>query len=260
MSIHPSAIIGPGVEIHPDAVIAPYAVITGNVKIGKGTRVESFVRIGAESGRVVIGENNHILSGACLGGPPQDLSYKGDDTQLVIGDNNVIREFVTINLGTTKGGGLTKIGNNCMLMAYVHIAHDCHLGDRVVIANSCQFAGHVVIGDNVRVGGMCGVAQFCRIGSYAYLAGDTKVNKDILPFTIAQGGWAKTRATNKIGLDRAGFSKEDIDKINRAVRFLIMGDRTLEEAIQKIETECLPSQRVEELLAYIRSSEAGIAR
>lgn len=260
MSIHPTAIIGTGVEIHPEAVVGPYAVIKGRVRIGKGTKIEPFVNIGSDYGTVEIGENNVILSGASLGTPPQDLSFKGENTRLEIGNNNTIREFVTINLGTPKGGGLTKIGNNCMLMAYVHVAHDCLLADHVVVANATQFAGHVTVEERVRIGGMVGIVQFCRIGRHSYIAGDAKINKDIMPFTIAEGVWARVRACNKIGLDRAGFSKEEIEKVNRAVRSLIMGDRTLDEAIKKIEEECLPSPNVEHMLKFIRSSEQGIAR
>lgn len=260
MAIHPSAVIGSGVELHPDVEVGPFVVIKGRVRIGKGTRIEPFANIGSEAGIVEIGESNHILSGASIGTPPQDLSFKGEATRLEIGNNNIIREFVTINLGTTKGGGLTKIGNNCMLMAYVHVAHDCMLSDHVVVANSTQFAGHVVVEDRVRIGGMVGITQFTRIGRHAYIAGDAKINKDIPPFTIAEGAWARVRACNKVGMERAGFAKEEVEKVKRAIRFLIMGDRTLEEAMKKIEAECLPSESVTHLTQFIRSSEAGIAR
>jgi UDP-N-acetylglucosamine acyltransferase len=260
VAIHPSAIVGSGVELHPEVEVGPYVVLKGRVRIGKGTIISPFAVIGSEHGVVEIGENNQILSGASIGTPPQDLSFKGETTRLEIGNNNVIREFVTINLGTTKGGGLTKIGNNCMFMAYVHVAHDCMIADHVVVANATQFAGHVVVEDRVRIGGMVGITQFTRIGRHAYIAGDAKINKDIPPFTIAEGVWARVRACNKIGLERAGFTKDDVDKVKRAVRFLIMGDRTLEEALKKIEEECLPSASVEHFLKFIRSSEIGIGR
>ncbi|MEK6556328.1 MAG: acyl-ACP--UDP-N-acetylglucosamine O-acyltransferase [Bdellovibrionota bacterium] len=260
MAIHPTAIIGPNVEIHPEASIEPYVVITGQVKIGRKTKVESFVRIGADQGKITIGEENLILSGACLGGIPQDLSYKGENTELVIGDRNTIREYVTMNLGTNKENGITKVGNDNLIMAYVHIAHDCQIANNVVLANSLQLAGHVRIADYARIGGMVGITQFTRIGRHAYVAADSTINKDIPPFTIAQGRWARVRAANKIGIERAGFSKDEVDKINRAVRALIMGERTIEEAIQKITEECLPSTNVEELIQFIRASEQGIAR
>jgi UDP-N-acetylglucosamine acyltransferase len=260
VAIHPSAIIGSGVELHPNVEIGPYTVIKGRVRIGNGTKIEPFAIIGSEHGSVEIGENNHILSGASIGTPPQDLSFKGESTRLEIGNNNTIREFVTINLGTPKGGGLTKIGNNCLLMAYVHVAHDCALADHVVVANSTQFAGHVTVEDRVRIGGMVGIAQFVRIGRHAYIAGDAKINKDILPYSIAEGVWARMRACNKIGLERSGFNKDEIEKVKRAVRFLIMGDRTLAEAVKKIEEECLPSESVDYLMKFIKSSELGIAR
>ena len=260
MPIHSTALIGPDVQIHPEAEIGPYVVISGEVKIGRKTKVEAFVRIGAEQGQIQIGEENLILSGACIGGPPQDLSYKGEKTQLIIGDRNTIREFVTMNLGTHKEKGITQIGNDNLIMAYVHVAHDCVIGNNSVLANSLQLAGHVKIGNFARIGGMVGITQFTRIGDYAYIAADSTINKDIPPYTIAQGRWAKVRATNKIGLERAGFSKDEIEKINRAVRYLIMGERTVEEAIAKMHEDCLPSQNVESLIAFIRASEQGVAR
>lgn len=240
--------------------MSPYAVITGKVKIGKKTKIESFVRIGAEQGEITIGEENLILSGACLGGIPQDLSYKGENTRLTIGDRNTIREFVTMNLGTLKESGETRIGNENLIMAYVHVAHDCVIGNNTVLANSLQLAGHVRIDDYARVGGLVGITQFTRIGQYAYIAADSVINKDIPPYTIAQGRWAKVRAANKVGLERAGFAKEEIEKINRAVRYLIMGERTIEEAIQKMQDDCLPSPSVEHFIDFIRKSEQGVAR
>jgi UDP-N-acetylglucosamine acyltransferase len=260
MSIHPTAIVGSGTELHPDVEVGPYVVIKGRVRVGKGTKIEAFAMIGSDNGIVEIGENNHILSGASLGTPPQDLSFKGETTKLVIGNSNTIREFVTINLGTPKGGGVTKIGNHCLLMAYVHVAHDCQFGDHVVVANTTQFAGHVIAEDRVRIGGMVGVAQFVRLGKHSYIGGDAKINKDIPPFMIAEGKWARVRACNKIGLERSGFSKEEVDKVKRATRFLIMGDRTLDEAMKLIEAECLPSPSVEYLVNFIKSSEIGIAK
>lgn len=252
--VSPEAIIGEGVEI------GPFSIIADKVKIGRGTKIESHCSIGNPSGIVEIGEENHIVSGAMVGGPPQDLSYKGEATKLIIGNRNVIREFATINCGTTKGGGITRIGNNCMLMAYVHVAHDCQLGNHVVIANSVQFAGHVEVGDYARIGGMTGLVQFVRIGEFAYIGGMAAVNKDIPPYTIGEGHFARVRAANKVGITRAGFKKEDVDSIYKAVRFLIMGDRTVEEALAKIQAECPQNEHIKKLVDFIKSSENGVAR
>lgn len=260
MNIHPSAIIGKEVELAADVSVGPFTVVTGRVRIAKGTKIESHIQIGNPYGIVEIGENNHILSGAMVGGQPQDVSYKGEPTKLIIGSGNVIREFTTLNCGTTKDGGVTKIGNNCMLMAYVHIAHDCELGDNVIVANTTQFAGHVKVGDHARIGGMVGITQFVKIGRYAYIGGGATINKDILPYSIAEGNWAKVRATNKVGITRAGFSKEDVDGIYRAIRYLTQGARTIDEALVKISEECKMSTHLQHLVDFIKNSKNGIAR
>lgn len=258
--VHPSVILGKNVELAPDVKIGPFTCIQGQVKIGSGTVIDSHVSIGNENGIVEIGKNNHILSSAMVGGIPQDVSYKGETTKLVIGDNNMIREFTTLNCGTMKEGGVTRIGSGCMLMAYVHVAHDCQIGNHVIVANSTQFAGHVRVEDYARIGGMVGIAQFARIGTHAYIGGGATINKDILPYSIAEGNWARVRAVNKVGMSRAGFSKEDIDNIYKAMRFIIMGDRTMEEALEKIGTECDSTAQVQHLVQFIKSSENGIAR
>ena len=260
MSIHPSAIIGKEVELASDVSVGPFTVITGRARIDSGTKIGSHCQIGKPNGILEIGKNNHLLAGAMVGGQPQDISYKGEPTKLIIGDNNIIREFTTLNCGTTKDGGFTQIGNNCMLMAYVHIAHDCKLGHHVIVANSTQFAGHVHVDDYARIGGMVWIAQFARIGRYAYIGGGATINKDILPYSIAEGNWAKVRATNKVGISRAGFSKSEVDGIYRAIRFLIMGGRTIAEALQKIDEECEMTPHLQHLIDFVKSSENGIAR
>ncbi len=258
--IHPTAVVSPKAQIGSDVEIGAYSIIADAVKIGAKTRIESHVSIGNPTGIVEIGEGNHIVAGAMVGGPPQDLSYRGEPTRLIIGDGNVIREFATINCGTTKGGGITRIGNGCMLMAYVHVAHDCQFGNSVVVANTTQFAGHVEVDDYARIGGMTGISQFVRIGRFAYIGGMAAVNKDIPPFTIGEGHFAKVRAANKIGLTRAGFKKEDVDSIYKAVRFLIMGGRTIDEALEKMKTDCPPNEHVQHFMEFIRSSKSGVAR
>ncbi|OFZ11503.1 MAG: acyl-[acyl-carrier-protein]--UDP-N-acetylglucosamine O-acyltransferase [Bdellovibrionales bacterium RBG_16_40_8] len=260
MKIHSTAIISKTVELASDVSIGPFSVITGRVRIDSGTRIENGVTIGSDYGVVEIGKDNHFLSGAVIGGPPQDLSYKGDSTKLIIGDKNIIREFSTINCGTVKGGGTTSIGNECMFMAYVHVAHDCQFGNNVVVANSTQFAGHVEVEDYVRIGGMVGITQFVRIGKFAYIGGGAEINKDILPFSIAEGSWAKARAANKVGMTRAGFSKDEVENIYRALRAIIMGHRTIDQAIKKIQDDCKLSSQIQYIIDFVKSSENGIAR
>lgn len=259
VNIHPTSVISEEAEIGQNVKIGPFCVIRGRVRIGDGCILDSHVSVGNDNGIVELGKNNHLCSGAAVGGPPQDLSYKGEATKLIIGDNNTIREFATLNCGTPKGGGITKVGSNCLIMAYAHVAHDCTIGDHVVIANSCQLAGHVVFEDHVKVGGMCGFNQFVRVGKYSFVAGDSTVNKDILPFSIAQGNYAVVRAPNSIGLDRAGFAKEDIESINRSVRIVTKGGGTIDESVARIQTECAQTPSIQYFIEFMKSSSRGIA-
>lgn len=259
-NIHPTAIIEKGVELDHSVTVGPYAVLMGKVQIGAGTEISSHAVIGSKYGNVKIGKNNKIYSSAMVGGPPQDLKFKNEETRLEIGDGNMIREFVTINVGTVTGHGVTKIGSNNLLMAYVHVAHDCVIGSNIAIANTTNFAGHVTVEDNVRIGGACNFNQFVTVGKFAFLAGESAVNKDIMPFTIAQGKYAVSRVPNSIGLERAGFSKEEVDNIYKAVRIITKGSRTIEEALEDIAKECTPSENIQYLTAFIKKSERGIAR
>lgn len=260
MKIHPSAVIGLGVELDKNIEVGPFAVIEGRVRVGSGTKIGSHAVIGSKYGSVEIGENNQILSGAVIGGPPQDLKYKNENTKLIVGSGNIFREFVTVNIGTETGGGETRIGNNCLLMSYVHVAHDCDFHNHVVVANSTQFAGHVICEDFSRVGGMCGVAQFVRVGKHAFVGGDSSVNKDVIPFSLSSGNYVKIRGTNKIGLDRAGYDKEEVEHVNRAIRLLIKGDRTLDEACSEIESSCKNFDSIKHLLNFVKTSKQGVAR
>lgn len=257
MAIHPSSVISPQAEIGKDVEIGPFCVVKGHVRIGDGTVLESHVSLGNEWGSVILGKNNRIATGAAVGGPPQDLSYQGDPTRLEIGDENLIREYVTVNCGTKKGLGVTRIGSHCMIMAYAHVAHDCQLGDHVVIANSNQLAGHVVFEDHVKTGGMCGFNQHCRVGKYSFVAGDSAVNKDILPFTIAQGKYAVMRAPNSIGLERAGYPKEEIEAINRAVRIITKGGGTVDEALSRIHNECKSGPLLDYFIESVKNAVNG---
>ncbi|MGE4132499.1 MAG: acyl-ACP--UDP-N-acetylglucosamine O-acyltransferase [Bdellovibrionales bacterium] len=260
VEIHPTAILDKRAELDSGVKIGPFSVIRGKVWIGKGTQVDSHVVVGSEHGEVRIGENNHLLPGAMVGGPPQDLKFKGETTRLEIGDRNTIREFVTVNVGTVTGGGVTRIGSDNLLMAYVHIAHDCQIGNHIAIANTTNFAGHVTVEDYVRIGGVCSFNQFITVGKYSFIAGDSAVNKDIMPFTIAQGKYAISRAPNEVGLERAGFSKEDIGSIWKAIRIITKGGHTIEESLQEIAKECGSSEHIQYLVQFIKNSKRGIAR
>lgn len=259
MKIHPSSVLSSDVVLDDDVEIGPYCNIQGQVRIGRGTFVEGHVTIGSRHGIVEIGKNNHIAPGAVIGGPPQDIGYKAEPTKLIIGDNNVIREFSTLNIATSKGDGATVVGNNCYFMAYSHVGHDCKIGNNVIVANNSHFGGHCYVEDNVVIGGVCAFNQFSRIGKNSFVAGGSTVNKDILPFSRAGGNWALVRATNKVGLLRKGFSKEEVSNIHKAIRIVIMGSATLDEAYERIEKECSPSENISYLVNFIKTSKRGIA-
>ncbi|MCJ8276178.1 MAG: acyl-ACP--UDP-N-acetylglucosamine O-acyltransferase [Bdellovibrionales bacterium] len=258
MSIHETAIVSENAKVAESAKIGPYVVIRGDVTIADNVVVDQFVTIGSEHTKVVIGEGTRIFAGAVVGETPQDLKYNGETTSVTIGKNNMIREYVTIHAGTPTGGGETVIGDNCLFMAYMHIAHDCKIGNHVIIANTCQLAGHVIIEDHVKVGGVCCINQFVTLGMHSYIAGDSSVNKDILPFAIAQGKYAVMRAANQIGMDRAGYEKSEVDSVRKAIRIFTKGGHTIDEAIARIESECEMNDSVKYLIEFAKKSERGL--
>lgn len=259
-SIHPSSVVSKEAEIHPNAEVGPFCIIRGKVKIGAGTKLDSHVSVGSEHGVVEIGDNNRICYGAALGGPPQDIHYKGEPTKLVIGNNNMIRECTTLNIGTVKGGGVTKVGNHNLIMAYVHLGHDVKMGDHNVIVNSTQIAGHCRIDDHVTISGVCAFNQFTNIGSYSFTAGYSSVNKDILPYTVARGNYAVATATNKIALERAGFTEDAIENLHTAVRIILKGSSTTNEAIERIQKECKAAPEIDYLIKFVKESKRGLAK
>lgn len=259
MGVHPTVIIEGELHAPEDVEIGPYSVIRGYVKLGHRCKIDPHVTLGSPQSIITMGEDNHICSGAVLGGEPQDLSYKGERNRLEIGDRNKIREFVTINIGTIKGGGVTRIGSDNYLMNIVHIGHDCQIGNRVVIAADCHLAGHTTVEDDVVIGGVCAFNQFVRIGRGAFIAGGSLVVKDILPFSTAAGDHATCRATNKIGMQRKGYPTQEIETVHRAIRIILMGSSTMQEAIQRIEKECLPCEPIRHLIQFIKTSKRGIA-
>lgn len=253
--IHPAAIIEKGAEIADGAAIGPYCVIGGNVVIGAGTRLISHVTI---DGRTTIGSSCTIHPFVSLGGPPQDITYQGEETTCLVGNNNVIREYVTVNRGT-KSSGTTRVGNNNFIMAYSHIAHDCVVGSNVIMANCATLAGHSHIEDFVILSGLCAIHQFCRVGKYAFVSGLTGVPKDIPPFVMAAGNRATLYGLNVVGLERHGFSKEEIAVLKKAYRILFRSSLSLQASLEQIEEE-LDGECVRELVTFIRASERGICR
>jgi UDP-N-acetylglucosamine acyltransferase len=258
--IHPTTVLDGDVQIDEGVEIGPYCLIQGKVKIGKGTFIEGHVSIGYRYGEVEIGENNHFSPGAVIGGPPQDVGYKNERTRLKIGNHNLFREFSTANIATTKGDFETTIGSHGYFMAYTHIGHDCKISDHVIIANNSHLGGHTVLEDHVVVGGQCGFNQFTKVGRFAFIAGGSVVNKDIMPFARAHGDHAVCRATNKVGLARNGFNKEEVENVHKALRIMIMGSGTVEEGLERIQKECVPSPNIQYLLDFVRGSKRGIAR
>ena len=257
--IHPSSVISPNAKIGKDVVIGPFCFIHENVTIGEGSYLDSHVTIGSKTGEVIIGKNNKFYGGGLIGGPPQDLKYKGEKTRLVVGHSNTFRESVTISIGTPHGGGETTIGNNNLIMAYCHVGHDNKIGDFNVIANLTQTAGHVTIEDKCIVSALSAINQFVRIGRNSFSAGSSMVNKDILPFSMAQGNYATVRATNKIGLKRNGFSEDAILQIHKAIRILTMGGGTVEESLARIQEECDQTEEIAYMVRFIRESKRGLA-
>jgi len=260
LSIHPTAIVSDEADISTDASIGAFCVITGKVSIGAGTVVEPHARIGSAFGEVRIGKNNLIQGGAALGGPPQDWTYKDAFTQLEIGDDNRIGENVTIHLGTPKQSGVTRIGNHTFLMAYSHVAHDSDVQDHAILINLAQVGAHTIVEPHAVVGGMAAVSQFVRLGRMSFLALGAMVNKDILPFTIAEGHWAVPKATNKVGMRRAGIGAAEIRAVDRAVRILLDRSLTVADAIESVRALGEPPPSVTQLLEFATTSKRGLAR
>ena len=257
-SIDSTAVVSSESAIASDVVIGPYAVIGAQVSIGSGCRIGPHVRI---DGPVTIGDRNTFVGQASIGTPPQDLKFKGEKTELVIGNNNTFREFVTINRGTTGGGGITTIGSNNFFMAYSHVAHDCHVGDSTIFANNATLAGHVEVGDHSTIGAFTAVHQFCRVGEHAFIGGGSICTQDVLPYVKTVGNRpAKTYGINTIGLQRKGFPPETIEALQRAYRILVRSKLKLEDAVTRIESELGFFAEARYFAEFARESKRGIIR
>ncbi len=255
--IDPSARISPGARIAEGVEIGPYTTIEEKVEIGAGTHVGPYCLI---QGPTTIGTGCTITGYASIGTPPQDHSYKGEDTRLVIGNDNTIREFVTINRGTTKDKQVTTIGNHNLIMAYCHVAHDCIVGDHVVMGNLATLAGHVEIHDRAIIGGLSAIHQFTRVGAYTIVGGGSMVSLDIIPYAKASGDRAGLFGVNTIGLKRGGFSPEQVKNIEKAYRILLKQGFLLKDAIKALEDEFSDMAEVMRLVNFLQSSRRGIAR
>jgi UDP-N-acetylglucosamine acyltransferase len=256
--IDSTAIVSANALLAPDVVVGAYAVVGPNVTIGSGCIVGAFTRI---EGPTAIGERNNFYGHASIGGPPQDLKYKGEHTELAIGNDNVFREFVTINRGTTGGGGKTTIGNENFFMAYSHVAHDCEVGSHTIFANNATLAGHVEIADYATIGAFSAVHQFCRVGEHAFVGGGSMITQDVMPYakTVASRD-NRSYGINTIGLERKGFSKETVAALQRAYKILIRSKLRADEALQKIEDELGLFPEARYLVEFVRASKRGIIR
>lgn len=260
MSIHPTAVVDDKAELDSSVYVGPYAVIEAGVRIGANSRVEAHAVV---SGPTTIGERNLVGSFAVVGGAPQDLSYKGEPTELIIGNDNQIREYSSIHRGTPGGHGKTMIGNNNLLMAYTHVAHDCKIGNNVIMANVATLAGHVEVGDRASIGGLVAVHQFCRIGTFSYIGGVSGISLDVPPYVIIAGTRNRTRISgiNKVGLKRNGFSRETIKMLDTAFRVIFRTPNLLmKDAIEVARKEFPDSQEVQILVKFFEDSKRGVVK
>lgn len=251
------AIIDPDASIASDVHIAPYVIIGPDVEIGSGTRIGPHTVINRHT---KIGKNNHIDAFVSLGGDPQHANYKGEITQLEIGDGNIIREFCTLNRGTAQGGGITRVGSRNFLMAYVHIAHDCEVGNDIVFANNSSLAGHVSVGDHVVFSAFCGVHQFVNIGAYSFLGRASKVGQDIPPYVLVTGSPGGPRGLNLVGLKRHGFSEQTLRTLRRAYSLVYRQGLRLQDAIDQLVLMVDICPELKPFVDMLQHSKRGMAR
>jgi len=257
MDIHPSSIVSPSAKISSGVKIGAYSHIGPHVSIGKDTEIAAHVVI---EGNTIIGERNKISPFTTLGGPPQDLSYNGERTQLIIGNDNILREYVTINCASTKEEWKTEIGNKCYLMAYSHVAHDCRLGDEIVMANVTTLGGHVSVGDHATISGLVAVHQFVRIGGYSFLGGVSGITRDIPPYMKAANAKPKLYGININGLSRKGFSQEKIDGLKKAYQIIWRKNTNMGKGIKQVRKELPLFPELEILLDFLATSKRGVTR
>jgi UDP-N-acetylglucosamine acyltransferase len=251
--IHPTAIVDPAAQIGVDVEIGPYCVVGAKVKLGDGVRLVSHVVV---AGQTTLGEKTVVYPFASLGHPPQDLKFKGEESSLEIGAHNQIREHVTINPGTEGGGLVTRVGDHCLLMVATHLAHDCQVGNHVILANNATVAGHVEIGDHAVLGGMSAVHQYVRIGAHAMIGGMSAVENDVIPYGTVRGERAHLVGLNLVGLERRGFSKDDIKALRAAYRMLFANEGTMAERLDEVAEQYKNEDHVKSIVEFIRTRSA----
>lgn len=257
IQIHPSAVVSPRAEIGAGVTIGPCCTIGDHVTIGRETALVSHVVV---EGNTTIGEGNRIFPFVCIGTPPQDIGYRGEDTRVIIGNHNLIRENTTIHRATTKQDWVTIVGDHNYLMAYSHVAHDCALGNNIIMSNLATLGGHITIGDHAILGGQMAAHQFVRIGAYAFLGGKSGVDRDVPPFVMVAGTRAKLYGINTRGLQRLGFSSEVIDGLKRAYRIIWREGNRFSEGIRRVKQEIEPFPELEMLLGFLEKSKRGVLR
>lgn len=257
IKIDPTAYVHPTAELDSGVEIGPFTVIGEDVRIGKNTKISSHVVIDKW---VTIGSDCQVFQFVSIGAAPQDLGYKGEKTEVIIGDNNIFREFVTVHRATTKDKGKTVCGSNNLFMNYVHIAHDCCLGDNIIMANSATLGGHVTIDNRAIVGGLVAIHQHVRVGAYCIIGGASAVSKDIIPYAMAVGNRARIYRLNSVGIRRQGFTKQDLDEIKRCYNIVLRSSHGLSESVAKLEAEMPGSVHAKRFIDFLKGSKRGIAR
>lgn len=252
--IHPSALIDPSAEIGQDVEIGPWVIIGPKCSVGDGSRIAARATL---ERNVRLGQRVQVGMGAILGGDPQDLKYRGEETWVEIGDDTAIREYATVNRGTAHSV-TTRVGKHCFLMSYVHLAHDCHVGDHVIISNGTQLAGHVMVEDRATISGLCAVHQFARVGKHAFIGGCSRVSQDVPPYVRAVGNPIKLFGLNSVGLQRSGFDDAVVRELKRAYRFCFRSDLNLSQGVERARAEMSMIPEVEHFLGFIEASQRGV--
>ncbi|HEY5777002.1 MAG TPA: acyl-ACP--UDP-N-acetylglucosamine O-acyltransferase [Xanthomonadales bacterium] len=255
--IHPTALVDPKAELADDVEVGAFTIIDAKVRIDAGTRIGSHAVV---TGRTTIGKNNHIFQFTSIGEEPQDKKYAGEDTELIIGDNNTIRELCTFSRGSAQGGGVTRIGSNNWIMACVHIAHDCILGDNIIMANNASLAGHVTVGDNAILSGYTLIHQFCTVGEHSFTSFASYVNQSIPPYVTVAGEKARPKGINSEGLKRRGFTSDQINQVRRAYKTLYRESLSLEEATARLTAMAVDSPEIQPMVDFLKLAERGIIR
>ena len=255
--LHPTAVVHPDAQLHDTVSVGPFAVIGPKVRIGAGTSVGAHAVI---EGRTTIGERNRLFQFAALGAAPQDLKYRGEDTELVLGDDNIVREFATLHIGTEGGGGVTRVGSKSVFMANSHVAHDCHVGNGVILGNGSALAGHVEVHDGVIISGLAAVHQFTRLGRNAFISGGSMVVMDVPPYCTAQGDRAELAGINSVGLARHGYTEAQLARIKDAYRILFRAKLPLAEALAQLQAEHGGNPEIDLFIDFVKSSKRGLTR